>query len=587
MKLETYMDEDGIFELQKNKDKKYLCNFTAEIIGETESYDSSNKLIDRLYSIKMKLKDKVKEFDISERDFSYMNWPNKQIGSGAMIYPGPNNKELIKLAIQSNSSDKKITKELCVLGFNKGDNRNVFIHGKGVIAPKDMEITECITVNLPENLRLNELPLNDDEDRLKDALTKCLSIFNLGNDNTTIGTILLSAPFRSVLTEFQPNIVSSFILGDTGSRKSSGAAISQSFFGPEYCDKTLPLHLVSTPTGISLVAQESKNTLLVADDYYPSPNSKNNEADKFIEQVVFASATVTARATGKSATQLADASAMNTLIMITGEVPLLTDKDSRHARVMYCPVELNTISLDQLSECQEFAKNGDFSFAMRLFIQRVVDSYDKLKELVPKKFIEYRYIASKLLNEQDDDLHARSASNAADIMLGVYYFLDFCKKHGVITKDKHSELIERSWNDIIELARTQDTIHTQYTPAAKIERAIACLLNDREFHLLDIKTEGKPSILNVGWVNKKPQGDLLGYVDTDKKKVYIKSNFNVQLLFNKLPRGIKRLLRPESKTFWKDMREFGLIVDHDNDRRNTKTINGVRYYYLNLPSIFE
>ena len=53
------------------------------------------------------------------------------------------------------------------------------------------------------------------------------------------------------------------------------------------------------------------------------------------------------------------------VVMLTAEVALVTDKESRHARALYCELDRDDVDPKRRSACLDHARNGDLARAMR------------------------------------------------------------------------------------------------------------------------------------------------------------------------------------------------------------------------------
>jgi hypothetical protein len=234
----TKMSSKGIY-----TDNEMIANFSAKIIEEIVVYKKNAVDIEeRLYKIIARCNDDKKTFELSEREFNNMAWHNKQLGAGAIIYPGHRNKELVKCTIQENSKNIVVSKRFTCLGFISIEGIPAFLHGDGILTPESEPISN-VSVDLCPNLKLNALKSEEIEYSLRSCLKKTLRFLDFC-DNEILNTILLSAPFRAVLANFKTNTVSLFILGETGAHKSSAAALAQSFFASEYTDENLPVNMV-------------------------------------------------------------------------------------------------------------------------------------------------------------------------------------------------------------------------------------------------------------------------------------------------------------------------------------------------------
>lgn len=589
--LPTVMDKKGIYLIKKGKQPIRLSNFSAQIIEEIEIYDGQ-KLCGREYNIEVFLRNKKvkrKRFTVDAEKFRSLSWVDKELGADAIITNNRTHMNYITQTIQRDSEKKVQTRIQTNIGFMKIGKNHVFCHPKGMLKAPGHQTKK---ISVKGNAVLNgygfstKLITEDNSNRL---IQSSLSLLNISKNNPYIGTILLSSAMRAVTSHFHPNTVTPFIIGRTGSYKSSLAALAQSFYGREFNNTNLPaLFNNSTAIGIERMMSMSNQMLVVIDDYFPSSNN-NDENNKFIERLVFGGSTVTSRKAGNGSGSLEETHPISTTALFTGEVALYTDKVSRHMRVLYCPVDSGDIDEEILSEFQVMARRGEFENFMKLFIQYILAHYDKINKRSPRLFDKYRMKAQKELPQES---HARMASNAADMALGIRLFLDFCIHRKAITNIAANKIIHRSWSHLIRLVNSQKDIRTQFSLAGMISHDIYNLLLNGKLHLHDVDRKIPPSKYQskIGWIKNKPQGDFLGYINFSNKKVYIPNDLNLSILLDKLHPTIQQMLGERQNIIWKKIDDSGLLAERDGQRKTVRrAIRGKQetVYSITLGCLFQ
>ncbi len=589
--LPTVTDGEGISLIKKGNHPIRLCNFTAKIIEETVLYDDQI-LISREYKVEVKLRnEKVKRirFSVDAKKFRSLSWVDKELGADAIITNNRTHMNYITQTIQRDSKKKVQTRIQTNIGFMKIGKHHVFCHPKGIIKAHGHQTKK---IRVKANSVLNrygfatKLITEDNTNRL---IQSSLSLLEISKNNPYIGTILLSSAMRAVTSIFHPNTVTPFIIGKTGSYKSSLAALAESFYGRKFNNTNLPaLFGNSTSIGIERMMSMSNQMLVVIDEYSPSSNN-NDENNKFVERLVFGGSTVTSRKAGTGNGGLEETHPISTSALFTGEVALHTDKASRQMRVIYCPLDSDDIDVDKLSKFQEMARKGEFEKCMQLFIQDTLTHFDQMKKQSPILFDNYRLKAQKELSQAS---HARMASNVADMQLGIRLFLDFGIRHKAITKIDANKVIRRSWSHLINLVNSQKDIMTRFSLAGMLSDDICNLLLNGKLYLHDVDREIPQRKYQsiIGWRKDKPQGDSLGYISFRNEKVYIPNDLNLSILLDKLHPTIQQMLGNSQNIIWKKIDDSGLLAERDGQRKTVRRAiqgNQKTVYSIRLDCLFQ
>ncbi|MGB5832927.1 MAG: hypothetical protein WBG92_13180, partial [Thiohalocapsa sp.] len=421
-----------------------------------------------------------------------------------------------------------------------------------------------------------------------DHLRALLALLTVSRKNPAIGVMALGSAVRAVLCEFHPSVVTSILIGETGAGKSEMLALATSCFRPGTDVSSLPFNLTSSPKGLRLWAAQSAHTLFPIDDYFPTEGKRSDDAE-FIEMMIWGSSTTAGRQTAKSATEAASAEGIRTQVMLTAEVALVTDRESRHARALYCEVGKHDVDPERRAVCRENAANGNLARGMReLVVVGCLPSCDPLKDSVPKRFGHYQQRAGKEL----PGLHRRYWANVADIMVGVDFCLRVCREEGVIDAKQYKRLLQLSWDALVRLAEAQGELVDWYSPENVVGRAFAALLKEGKYHLLqsgtDLCPEGVPAD-RVGWLDGEPQGTFLGFVDVAAQKIYVPTNIDAEELFDVLPRDAQRLLARGPKLLWKRMTDHGLVQPGEDGRNASRVsrLGSDRFYKLSIRGLFR
>ena len=130
----------------------------------------------------------------------------------------------------------------------------------------------CVEVALPENLKAYSLPSPPIGADLQNAVKASLQFLDTAPDVITFP--IYAAIWRAVLGD---STFSEYLVGPTGTQKSTESALAQQHFGAGMDYSHLPAEWSSTANALEMLAFHAKDTLLVVDDFCPNGNANNQE----------------------------------------------------------------------------------------------------------------------------------------------------------------------------------------------------------------------------------------------------------------------------------------------------------------------
>lgn len=363
------------------------------------------------------------------------------------------------------------------LGDVTFNGEKAYVTSNGVIN-KDGPVKNC-SVDIPGNYSSNSeyFKLPGSKAETKKSIDQCLSLLlPLERKDRFFGQITIPIATRSLLTDIAPVKFAFFFIGDSGNLKSTGAAVLQSFSFPGITEESLSLNFDSTPNAMRLFSSILKNSTVIIDDYNTSKVD-----DVLSEFLTLGSSKTTPRMTAKSASELDQPVKTNTTIIVTGEHPLNTDKDSRHARVIYIEFLPNSIPIKKLSEIQKLAAQGVYFKAMIIFKQWILGNHERLVVEVKEK---YEYFREKAAAELPDGTHRRLCENTADFFIGLYFFIDFCIEKGYLAEKDGTRYLDPYWKRIKRIISRQQEIIADYEPKGVFVRFIKKALSNGRLYLM-------------------------------------------------------------------------------------------------------
>lgn len=554
-------------------------------IKEVENHNFKDGKIERKYLIGGKLGGEEFEKLLDEKEFDAAKFATPLFGEKLVLSNGCNLRPTEMAELISNCTKEYEVHDIYhFLGYAEINGKLVRITAHGVI-DQNGPVKNC-SVDIPGNYPCNPeyLKLPESEAEIEKPIKKCLDLLLSPTGKARfIGLITVPIATRSLLTHILTTKFIYFFIGDSGNLKSTLAAILQCFFYPGTREDSLSLNFTSTIAGIRLYCSIHNHSVVVIDDY----NTAKKDED-LVELLTLEVSKSTPRLTAKSATELDHPIKTDTVFIATGEHSLNTDKDSRHARVVYIDFLPNRIAIDKLSRIQELAAQGIYFKAMIPFIQWILGNQERLEVEVKEK---YEYYRERATEELPDGTHARLCENTADFIIGLYFFIDFCIEKKYLAEEERNKYLDPYWEKIKRIISNQQEIIANYEPRGVFTRSIKKALSDGRLHLMTRKCIYIDHFRPIE-KGKEPSGDFLGYVNDESGDIYVPKNIDPHTILNVLPKRIRSLIPPSKKDFWKKLEELGIYIPKESSHNKHRlTIVGhskpVDLYLIHLPKLFD
>ena len=438
--LETRNSKQGPY------DRK-LCNFTPWITTEItrdDGVETTTRI--RLRGIHQSGRS-LPEIEIPASELAGFNWLAQHWGMDCILEVGQSVKDSVRYAIQTTAEYAERRTVYAVTGWRRLGGAYHFL------MPGD----DSYSVSLPG--KMNGYGMERSWDRTDIQLAASLLHQPLVPEEILFP--LLAFSFLSPLNHFlklagcEPKFLL-FLVGKTGSRKSTLAALFLSFFG-RFTGVELPLSFRDTANSILHHAFALKDVLTCIDDLHPSSRME--------EQKMNATAQAVMRAygdrTGKGRLR-ADASPMESRppqgnAIITAE---FTPDIGESGTARYFALELKAgdVNLDILSYFQSAAAAGVLSRCMYAFLEWLKARFLADEELEQEFlrvlrlwFVERRDAFSK----SSIRCHGRVPETVAWLQLGMDFFLLFLKEKMVMDEESCAEIQQRFKEILYRLAARQ------------------------------------------------------------------------------------------------------------------------------------
>ena len=492
--LETRNSRNGPYE-------RKLCNFAPWIVSEITLSDG----VETTTWIRLRGKHQsgreLPEIEIPAAELSGFQWLAKHWGMDCILEVGQNVKDALRYAIQTTAQQAEKQTVFTVTGWRRINGEYHFL------MPGDKQHT----VTLPGKMHGYTMARKCSPTDIRSAAELLLSKLT----PEEILWPLIAFAFLTPLNHFlklagcEPKFVL-FLVGKTGSRKSTLAALMLSFFG-KFTASELPLSFRDTANSILHHSFALKDVLTCIDDYHPAGRQE--------EQKLTATAQSIMRSygdrTGKGRLR-ADASPMESRppqgnAIVTAEFPPDIG-ESGTARYFSLELKGSDVDLQVLSSFQKEAADGSLQRCMygylRWLKERFLSDNDTEQEFISMLQTSFQQRRDQF-QMSGIRCHGRVPETVAWLQLGMDLLLCFLKECDVYAENDCEDVQERFRQILYRLAQKQAQSIDEDKPTHKFIRKIYALLESNQAHLLD-RTD----------VNELGCGTCLGYQDEEYLYLY-------------------------------------------------------------------
>ena len=547
-----------------------VTNFVSQLQKDI-TYKLASGISTHEYLVRVKKQngDELESKIIPSPEFDRMQWASRHWGSEAFVHEKAIFKNQVRKKMLLREGIKKETRYQNV-GFIKQNGKPLTYVDNGGCFTKD-GYDDSIKSCLQDKLSKYELsPPIDDVDEIEECILAMLNIGELSPNNPFVGLLCQTTVIKALMSIFLPNTCTHFLVGETGSMKSSVATVIQSFHGQNFeSSLDLPESWNSTKAALENTLTMIKHSVLVIDDFVPNAKT-NKELSNKAEDILRASANRAKKTLANNAGGIRQGSTPDATILITGEALSKDLVTSLLMRVMFFPITKGDIDTDSMDEYQDFGKEGVLAMFTSLFIMYLLEKQDKLSTSIPRIFKQYRTKASKELI----DKHSRCFENAASLMVAQSLLFSFAKWHKVISKGKPKKMLEDSWHQILQLVKRQTQITEEHSLPNVVFKYFKKGMSEGYIHLVDHSTGDEPEgedTIKFGWENEEPKGHCVGWFNEKTQSVYIEtSETTFKVLYNLFPEGFKDAMPDSHKSFWKTMNESGGLSETEKERNTVR-----------------
>ena len=530
-----------------SRHQRQLTNFWARIECDIFTHDGVE--VQHMIELSAGLGSRTVKFDVDGATLSSMAWPIEHIGAGAIIYPGCATEA--KIAIQQTSGDIPERRIYSHTGWSEIDGRWIYLHAGGGI-DKDGVVPD-VTVNLPGNLSDYSLPPVSNEETLRRAVRKSMEMIDVVPAD--IGVPTYAYIWRTILGGVD---VALHLAGPTGARKTAYAALAQQHWGSALNAANLPGSWTSTDNALEGTCFVLKDAILTIDDFNPIGNKSdvhryNNKADRVIRGL----ANHSGRARMSRDAKVKPPKPPRCGLLSTGED--IPTGHSLRGRMLIMEMDHTSVDLSSLTDCQADAESGQYAIAMNGFISWVAGNYDRIQSELSEK-----------VNDLRDSLsgaHSRMPTTAANLIVGLCYFLEFTQEIGIHTEVEAEEM-DKKWTEaILKSVEDQGQYLVTEKPEQQFVELLAAAISSGKAHVCDRSGSFPPNPEGWGWEQRSgtwySRGDRVAWVDGDD--IYLQPASALQAARSMATSGSE--LTKSIGTIKKRMDEQGLLKSTDKDGR--------------------
>jgi len=569
--LPGYCVHEGCISSWSEDTPKRLCTFTAIASGIVMRDDGVTA--ETCYNIDGWQRDgrPLPRVRVPAKAYKRMEWVKENWDLRANILPGNTVTEKVRYVIEeAGYSEAQRTTEYTHTGWRKIGGRWAYLYRGGAIG------ADGITVDLGTALDdycLDEgyqIPEKEDDELLEIACV--LMSFNRRIMTPLVSFIFL-APLREALRAAGfPPAFSLYLVGGTGTRKSSISALMLSFFG-RFTSLNLPASFNDTANYVRKKAFDLKDMVIAVDDYHPEGNLQaRKKMEDMAQQLSRAFGDLAQRGRMNADRTVQGSMPPRALAMISGE-DMPNIRDSGEARYYVINIGKDDIPADDImTYMQDKAAAGALAHMMRRYIEWLIPQMDTLPDTLGARFKELRAEAQKLKVG-----HSRAPGTIAHLVIGYEMYIRFLIDTGVIedTGDTffHDEL-KKAVRDIITNAKTQGEESRDERPSRMFLRVINELLLTKAATVVDLTDTG----------SKEPGANNIGYMDAQYFYLHPEASYT----------AVCRVYRDKGEAFpltsrilHKQMAEDGLIAPDTTGGKNTrnKSIAGKPVRLLWVPRV--
>ena len=476
--------------------------------------------------------------------FETMNWVVPAWGLKGVLSANQSARQKLREAIMLQSQEASRRIVYAHTGWREIGDRRVFLTAAGALGEPDID------VELEDDLRSYYLP--EPEGDLTASLRASLEFLDMGKAEVMYP--LWSAMYVAPLADILPLTFTLFLVGPSGTFKSTITAIALNHYGQRFDEFHLPAAWRDTENKLEKLLFLAKDLPLVIDDWAPgSDSAKARELEVKAEHVIRAQGNRQGRGRLKSDTSSRKTYVPRGLLITSGEQ--LPGGHSHTARIFSVELQPGDVPRDRITEAQQ--KKHLYCFAMSAYIAFLQRNWEEMRRLLPEQYLAWRDQA------REAGQHPRLPGAVASLYAGLCAGLDFMAEQGVIGKEGVEAIRQKGWRVFLDLSAEQAVRVEEQRPGKRFVEALGSLLDQGRAVLWPREDElprtPPPGQVAVGWTD----GD--GHILLNPEAAYAAVRQFCQ--HTDFPFTFKQ------NAVWKDLRQLDYL-----DRANGRSSTTARIY---------
>lgn len=474
-----------LVEVRNSKQGPYdrkLCNFTPWIVSEVTLDDGMETTTwIRLRGVHQSGR-ALPEIEISADELGNFNWVARHWGIHCILEVGQNVKDSIRYAIQTTAQNASRRTVYAVTGWKQINGQWQFL------MPGD----KATTVHLPG--KMQGYRMERECSALDIQTAECMLRMMPAPEEITLP--LLAFTFLTPLNHFlklagcEPKFVL-FLVGKTGSRKSTLAALFLSFFG-RFTGAELPLSFRDTANSILHNAFTLKDVLTCIDDFHPAGKQEEQKLTATAQSIMRAYGDRTGKGRLRADSTPMDSRPPQGNAILTAEFPPDIG-ESGTARYFALELRGEDVDLPTLTAFQNEADKGTLRNCMYGYLEWLKETFlcsdDMQKSFIA--FLKSRFLSGREAFQKSGILcHGRVPETVSLLQLGMDMLLLFLKENSAMDDGSCAEIQDRFKGIMYSLARKQADSIVQDKPVcifirklyALLESGQVCVLSKNQFH---------------------------------------------------------------------------------------------------------
>ena len=418
------------------------------------------------------------EIEVTVKEFEKTNWVLERWGADCVIEPGNSNKENVCCAILKTSKGSEKKNVYRTTGWKLIDGKWEYL------LPNDGKHDVRLFGKLrhyEKAKKWSDLDLQTVWSMMKEKRFAPKEIIW-----TLIALVFLTPLnefFRQVF--YEPKFVMCLI-GRTGTRKSTLAALFLSFFG-RFSGTDLPLSFSDTLNSILTNIYTLKDVLTCIDDFHPGTRSAERKDTNIAQGIdrAFGDRVGKGRLTSDCTPMESRPPQGNAIV--TGEsAPDVGESGT--ARTFTLEIKRGDVDLEQLSYFQSEAKKGTLMNCLLSYTEWIKGCYlrnaSATQDLLDDLSNSFEFYRDEYIGK-DKQSHGRVPEIVAWLTIGMEYFLDFMFIRGVIELSEKKSVLREFREMLFDLAKGQSSSIEEDKPVVKFIQKLYALLESGQAVVLD------------------------------------------------------------------------------------------------------